>query len=149
MTIQLTGSKDFPVPPEQTFRLLTDPDALIKAMPGLKSLNKRTETSYDAELEVGVAGIKGVYKGSLEMRDVLPGEGYRMTVNGEGPMGFMEADVQVALTPVGESGTRLKYDGTAKVGGTVAGVGQRVLSGVAKFITNQFFNGLLKQATSR
>jgi hypothetical protein len=41
-------------------------------------------------------------------------------------------------------GTELHYSGTANVGGTIAGVGQRVLSGVANIIIGQFFSALAK-----
>ena len=144
--MQLSGSKSFPTSPAQTYALLTNPDVLMRAMPGLKSLTARSATLYEAVIEVGVAAIKGTYQGTLEMKDVTPGQGYRMVVHGEGALGFMDADVRVDLVENEASGTDLTYEGEAKVGGTVAGVGQRVLSGVAKLIINQFFNGLLKEA---
>jgi carbon monoxide dehydrogenase subunit G len=129
----------------ETYQLLTDPAVITEAMPGLKSLNAESPTLYKAVMEVGVAGIKGVYEGQLEMTDVDPGNHYRLLIKGEGPMGFMESDVMVTLTEEGE-GTKVAYNGEAKVGGKVAGVGQRMLSGVAKLIINQFFNGVLKIA---
>ncbi|MCL6599165.1 CoxG family protein [Alicyclobacillus macrosporangiidus] len=144
--MQIAGTKDFPTSPIQTFQLLTDPDAIVKAMPGMKSLQAKSDSLYEAEMEVGVAGIKGSYQGTLEMLDVVPGERYRLKVNGEGAMGFMEADVTVRLNELPTGGTQVAYDGEAKVGGVVAGVGQRVLSGVARFLINQFFNGLVKES---
>ncbi|MBX6351710.1 MAG: carbon monoxide dehydrogenase subunit G [Thermoflavifilum sp.] len=144
--MKISGNKAFPTHPQQTYALLTDPDALVQAMPGMKSLTARSETLYEAEMEVGVAGIKGSYQGTLEMKDVVPGERYRLVVHGEGPMGFMDADVAVRIEPAAPSGSLVTYDGEATVGGTVAGVGQRVLSGVAKFLINQFFNNLVKAA---
>jgi len=39
--------------------------------------------------------------------------------------------------------------GIAEVGGVVAGVGQRVLSGVAKFLAGSFFRALEKQIDER
>jgi len=146
--MQISGSKHFPTSPQQTYSLLTNREVLMRAMPGLKSLEPKSETYYNAELEIGVAGIKGRYKGYLELQDVRPGEGYKMVLHGEGPMGFMDSTVLVSLEPAsgGEDGTELTYSGDAKVGGTVAGVGQRMLSGVAKLIIGQFFNGLQKEA---
>jgi carbon monoxide dehydrogenase subunit G len=144
--MRLSGSKEFPTNPQQTYELLTNPDAIVQAMPGMKRLTARSETLYEAEMEVGVAGIKGSYQGTLEMKDVVPGERYRLVVHGEGPMGFMDADVGVRIEAREAGGSVIMYDGEATVGGTVAGVGQRVLSGVAKFLINQFFNNLVKSA---
>lgn len=143
--MQLSGNKVFPTSPGQTFALLTNPDVIIRCMPGLKSLKPVGNNQFDAELEVGVPGIKGAYQGNLQLADINPGESYRMRVTGEGPMGFMESEVQVRLVE-DEEGTQVNYQGEAKVGGTVAGVGQRMLSGVAKLLINQFFNGVVKEA---
>ncbi|KPV42753.1 SRPBCC family protein [Alicyclobacillus ferrooxydans] len=143
--MQLEGTKAFPTAPMATYELITNPDAIQRAMPGLKELRAVSDTSYEARMEVGVAGIKGVYDGTLDMADVVPGESYRLIVKGEGPMGFMDADVAVQIR-ASDAGTAVSYQGEAKVGGTVAGVGQRMLSGVAKFIINQFFNALVKEA---
>ncbi|MCL6594020.1 MAG: carbon monoxide dehydrogenase subunit G, partial [Alicyclobacillus sp.] len=142
---QIAGSKDFPTTPAQTYELLTNPEVIVRSMPGVKSLKAVSETQYEAEMEVGVAGIKGNYQGKLEMADVVPGERYTLRVNGEGPLGFVEAEVKIALASI-EGGCRVTYDGEAKVGGTVAGVGQRVLAGVARFLINQFFNSVVAEA---
>lgn len=145
MVVHLSGEKQFPAGPAETYQLLTDPSVISKAMPGLKSLEEDGANHYKAVMEVGVAGIKGTYDGEMEMSDIAPGEHFKLLLKGEGPMGFMEADVSVSLTEEGE-GTKVTYDGEAKVGGKVAGVGQRMLSGVAKLLVNQFFSGVLKVA---
>lgn len=144
----ISGTKDFPTSAEDTFKLLTNPDVIVNAMPGMKSLEHITESSFKASMEVGVGGIKGVYDGQLEMKDVNPGKGYRLIVHGEGQLGFMDADVQISLAP-NDNGTTVSYKGEAKVGGTVAGVGQRMLSGVARMLINQFFNGIVKAANEQ
>lgn len=146
--MRLEGSKAFPTDKAVTYDLITNPASISRAMPGLKELRPVSDTSYEAKMEVGVAGIKGVYDGTLDMADVVPGESYRLLVKGEGPMGFMDADVAISLAEADGGGAVVNYAGDAKVGGTVAGVGQRMLSGVAKLIINQFFNGLVKQAKS-
>jgi len=143
--MQLEGTKSFPTDAITTYNVLTNPDSIQRAMPGLKHLDAKSESVYEAKMEVGVAGIKGSYDGTLEMTDVHPGDHYRLLVHGEGSMGFMEADVLVELKDNG-NGTDVRYAGDAKVGGTVAGVGQRMLGGVAKLIINQFFNALVKEA---
>lgn len=143
--MHISGEKSFPTSPMATYELLTDPSVIMKAMPGLKSLDEESDNRYKAQMEVGVAGIKGRYDGELEMTDSIPGEQYRLVIKGEGSMGFMESDVIVTLTPEGE-GTKVAYNGEANVGGKVAGVGQRMLSGVAKLLINQFFSGVLKAA---
>ncbi|WP_067923428.1 SRPBCC family protein [Alicyclobacillus shizuokensis] len=144
--MKIAGSKAFPTDPIRTYELLVDPEVISRAMPGVKSLEKKSDSLYEATMEVGVAGIKGSYQGTLELLDVEPGSRYRLVVHGEGPMGFMDADVAVSMAATEAGGSEVAYEGEAKVGGTVAGVGQRVLAGVAKFLIGQFFNGVVKEA---
>ena len=46
--------------------------------------------------------------------------------------------------PATDKATLLRYAGSAEVGGVAAGVGQRVLSGVAKYLVGRFFQALQK-----
>lgn len=145
--MQLSGQKTVDLSPSQTYNLLTDPAVLTKCIPGVKRLTALSEDKYEADLEIGVAGIKGRYKGVIEMADVKPGDSYRLLIKGEGPMGFLEANVAIRFVEQAK-GTDIIYEGDATVGGTVAGVGQRVLSGVAKLLIGQFFNAVVKEAAA-
>ncbi len=147
--MRVSGTKTFPTSPMKTYQLLVNPDVIVKAMPGLKSLNQVSESLYEADIEIGVAGIKGRYQGSIEMKDIVAPEKYTLVVKGEGPMGFMEAEVALALAAGEGESTIVTYDGDAKVGGTVAGVGQRVLAGVSKLMINQFFSGIEREAKAQ
>lgn len=147
--MRVSGTKTFPISPSKAYQLLVNPDVIVKAMPGLKSLKQVSESFYEADIEIGVAGIKGRYQGSIAMKDIVEPEKYTLAVKGEGPMGFMEAEVGLVLTADEGDGTVVHYDGEAKVGGTVAGVGQRVLSGVSKLLINQFFAGIEREAKAQ
>ena len=48
----------------------------------------------------------------------------------------------------GDGKSTISYEADGDVGGLVAGVGQRVLMGVAKHLTRQFFTSLKKQFTN-
>ena len=52
------------------------------------------------------------------------------------------ADVKVSRSPTPTATTRLDYDADAVVGGMIGGVGQRVLSGVAKKTAGEFFQAV-------
>ena len=54
----------------------------------------------------------------------------------------MQADVRVTLADAGGGTTRLDYDADAVVGGMIGGVGQRVLTGVAKKTAGEFFKAV-------
>jgi hypothetical protein len=54
----------------------------------------------------------------------------------------VRATVTIELAPDGDSSTVLTYSADAVVGGPVAGVGQRMITGVAKRMAAQFFTAV-------
>lgn len=145
--MDIKGHKIINASPSICYRLLTDPEILIRTMPGLKSMEAVNEGNdqgkYNAELEVGVAAIRGHYSGTMTIEDPVENESYRLMLDGQGPGGFVVINMTVRFEQVAE-GCDVIYEGEAKVGGTVAGVGQRMLSGIASFILNQFFGNVAK-----
>lgn len=142
--MKIAGHKLIDASSAQCYRVLTDPDILVKTMPGLKSMREQEDGRYRAELEMGVAAIRGRYAGVMAIEDTMPNQSYRLVMEGQGPGGFVHVNMQVRFDEHA-SGCDVAYDGEAKVGGTVAGVGQRMLSGVASFIVNQFFNNVARE----
>ena len=139
--MKLDGSYVFNAPPERVFALLLDPEALRSCVPGCEKLEPDGEDSYIATLKVGVAAIRGTYNGRIRLTDRVPPTSYTMNVEGSGGPGFVRGVAQVTLVPEGEA-TRVNVNADGQVGGTVAGVGQRMLGGVAKMLMNQFFDCL-------
>jgi hypothetical protein len=64
-----------------------------------------------------------------------------MHASGAGAPGNVRATVTINLTPTSD-GTALTYSADAVVGGPVAGVGQRMMTGVAKRMAGQFFKAI-------
>jgi hypothetical protein len=146
--MDLNGHKTLEVPVARAYEIMTDPVVLTRTMPGLESLTAREPGVFDAQLELGVAAIKGRYEGEMRMVDADPPRSYRMVMEGQGPKGFVSVNMQVTLTPADTNPdfTDVHYEGEAHVGGAVAGVGQRVLGGVASLIMGKFFSALAKEA---
>jgi carbon monoxide dehydrogenase subunit G len=63
-----------------------------------------------------------------------------MRVEGSGGPGFVRGEARIELRPAAGGGTVVQVYGEGQVGGTVAGVGQRMLSGVAKMLMKQMFD---------
>jgi carbon monoxide dehydrogenase subunit G len=61
-----------------------------------------------------------------------------MTVSGAGSVGFVNGEGTIRLNSTG-SGTDVSYFGDVSAGGPIASVGQRMISGAARMIIDQFF----------
>lgn len=149
MPLELKGEQVLPTGREKLWALLNDPDVLAGAIPGCNAVRKIDVDRYEMGLKLQVANVSGDYVGEVSIRDKREPEHYVLAVQGQGSIGFMKGSAVFDLEPQGESATLLKYAGSAEVGGVVAGVGQRVLSGVAKFLLGRFFKALQQQIEAR
>ena len=132
----------FPGPPQQVWELLLSQDALRECTPGVETLTETSPDHFDAVMKVGIAAIKGTYKGKLAIVDKAPPSSYTLQVEGSGGPGIVKGTARIVLEPDGEA-TRLHVAGEGQVAGMLAGVGQRMLPGVAKMLMNQFFKCLI------
>ncbi len=136
--LKIDGTYTFNAPRERVWQVLLDPKVLAQCVPGCESLNEIAPDKYEAIMKVGVASVKGTYKGKVSIKDKQAPSHYVLSGEGSGGPGFMQGDVAVDLEEK-DGQTLLKYSTDAKVGGLIASIGQRMLNGVAKMMLDQFF----------
>jgi carbon monoxide dehydrogenase subunit G len=137
--VKVNGSATLHAPREQVWAALNDPAVLVRTIPGCHQLEQVGPDAYRMTLSAGVASIKGSYQGDVALTDQEQPGAFTLRASGAGAPGTVSADVRVTLSE-GDSGTtRLEYDAHAVVGGMIGGVGQRVLTGVAKKTAGEFF----------
>ena len=144
-SMKVEGAYTFPGSPEQVWDLLLDPESLRQCIPGAETLTETSPDHWDAVLKVGVAAIKGTYKGKVAIVEKQPPTMYTLQVEGSGGPGFVKGSAKISLEGNGDT-TSVKVEGDGQVGGMLAGVGQRMLPGVAKMLMNQFFECLISKS---
>ena len=137
--MKVTGSATLNAPREQVWAALNDPAVLVRTIPGCHRLEEVGPDAYRMTLTAGVASIKGSYQGDVALTDQDQPGAFTLRASGAGAPGTVSADVRVTLSESGAGTTRLDYDADAVVGGMIGGVGQRVLTGVAKKTAGEFF----------
>lgn len=142
--MKLGGSNTLPAPLDTVWKTINDPEALRRCTPGLQALKEIGPDTYEANLNIGIAAVKGTYSGTLTITDKQAPRHCKIVLEGKGGAGFMKGEGLVDLEPQGNE-TVLKWSGDIQVGGLIAGVGQRMLSGVAKMLIGQFFKCLEQQ----
>ncbi|WP_448641901.1 SRPBCC family protein [Geodermatophilus sp. URMC 63] len=140
--MNLDGSAVLHASPDRVWALLTDPEVLARTIPGCLSLQRTGEDAYRMDVAVGVGAVKGTYAGEVRLTDQRPPSSYVMHASGAGAPGNVRAKVAIELSPSDEGTTTLTYSADAVVGGPVAGVGQRMITGVAKRMAGQFFTAV-------
>jgi len=144
--VNLDGSAVLSATPDRVWSVLTDPAVLARTIPGCLSLEASGPDSYTMTVSAGVGAIRGTYAGKVRLSDMKPHASYVMHASGSGGPGSVRATVQVNLHADGEA-TQLTYSADAVVGGAVAGVGQRMITGVAKRMAGQFFSAIDAELT--
>lgn len=128
--------------PDTAYAAFHDPRILAATIPGVESFTPVDEQSYNVVLTMGVAAIKGTYKGSVAFSQEQAPTSFVLTAKGSGGPGTIGADISVALAPGEAGGTEVTWEADAVLGGAIGGVGQRMLSGVAKRIATKFFKDI-------
>jgi carbon monoxide dehydrogenase subunit G len=139
--VNLDGSAVLHADPEKVWSVITDPAVLARTIPGCESLEQVGTDEYRMQVAVGVGAIRGSYAGEVRLSDQNRPKSYVMHASGAGAPGNVRATVTINLTPTSD-GTALTYSADAVVGGPVAGVGQRMMTGVAKRMAGQFFKAI-------
>ena len=126
------------------WRLLNDPGVLGRITPGLKRLELIEPDGYRAIFHIKMGPIDTEFEGSMRVTEKVALEGYKLNVDVDAKIGIVNAEGLIGLREEGE-GTVVTFSGDAAMSGKLAQLGQRVMSGVGRLFTNQFFNGLEKE----
>ena len=136
--MNIEATHEIKAPRERVYAALVDPEVLRHAIPGCESLEKVDDNLYTATMKAGIGAIKGTFKGDVRLEDMRPPEHYRIVVQGKGGMGFAKGAADFDLEDK-DGGTLIRYSGEMHIGGSIAGVGQRMIQGAAKMMASQFF----------
>ncbi len=147
--MKLDGTADFPYDQATVWHALHDIGMLTRSIPGCKSMipDGDEQGAYRVVLALGVAAIKGEYEGKVRVHDVEFPNHYTLKAEGSGTPGYINLTVDCRLEP-SSKGTLLRWACDAEVGGLIAGIGGRVLTGISKFLANQFFKAFNAEMNS-
>jgi len=137
--MKIAGNATLHAPVEAVYAALRDPRVLVRTIPGCERLEQVGEDAYRMTVTAGVASIRGTYAGDVRLTDQRAPHGFVLRATGAGAPGTVSAEVAVELAAGDDGTTVLSYDADAVVGGMVGGVGQRLLSGVARKTAGEFF----------
>jgi hypothetical protein len=137
--MKISGSNVVAQPVDKVWDALLDPRVLVATIPGCERLETTGANAYAMTVTAGVAAIKGTYSGSCALTDLEEHDSLTMRLQGAGAPGTIDASVEVSFEDLGAEGTRISYEADAVVGGMVGGVGQRMLTSVAKRMAGEFF----------
>jgi carbon monoxide dehydrogenase subunit G len=137
--MQMTGQRLLPVPRQQAWDALNDPEMLKACIPGCDSIVQTDPNTFEVLMAARIGPVSARFKGRLTQSDVVEPESYTLAFDGQGGVaGFGKGTAGVRLTPV-DGGTMLDYEANAQVGGKIAQIGSRLVDAAAAKIADEFF----------
>jgi len=141
--MKLNGENIIQAPRMQVWEALNSADVLKETIPGAQSVEQTSVDEFEATVEIKIGPVKAKFKGKINLSDIDPPNGYKITGQGSGgTAGFAKGSAVVNLTDGDANTTKLVYDVDAQVGGKLAQVGQRLIQSASKTLADQFFNNL-------
>ncbi|MGH7796275.1 MAG: CoxG family protein [Candidatus Binatia bacterium] len=147
--MKIEGRFVFPTSSQEVWNLLTDPQSLQHCTPGCKQLTEIATDEFEATMEVGIGPIKGTFHGKILMKEKNPPRSYKLIIEGSGAAGFVRGESALTLQDEADDHTAVQVSGDGQVGGVMAGVGQRLVEGVAKQLMGQFFQCMQSRLAAR
>ena len=137
--MEITGERVLPQPREVVWAALIDPEVLGACVPGCKSFDRVSDNHYRAAMQADVGPVSASFSVEIRIVDPDPPRAYRLEGSAKAPIGFGRGQADVLLEEDGEGGTRLSYKAKLQLGGKLAQVGSRLLSGITRKIAAHFF----------
>jgi uncharacterized protein len=140
MAMTMNGEVQLAAPRDVVWAKLNDAEVLKQCIPGCEELNKTSDTEFNAVATIKIGPVKARFKGRVQLSDMDPPNGYKISGEGEGGVaGFAKGGAVVKLSDK-DGGTLLSYDVESQIGGKLAQLGQRLVQGTAKKLADDFFN---------
>lgn len=147
--MDINGEQRIPAPQSTVWEALNDPEALKASIPGCESVDKVSDTQFTARITMAVGPVKAKFSGDVTLSEIDAPNAYTITGKGSGgAAGFGKGSARVTLVPDG-SGTLLRYEAKASVGGKLAQIGQRLVDSAAKKMADEFFNNFTAYLTAK
>lgn len=146
--INVSDSYTFKVDQQSVWALLMNPDAIAKAIPGVKELIpvEGEAMTWRAAAKVGFVSLSGQYAGIIKVSEVDAPHQYRLTIKGEGQQSFIGGTALITLAyDVEKNETLVRWDGQVEISGTLVNLGPRLIAAGASALSQQFFQDLGKQ----
>jgi carbon monoxide dehydrogenase subunit G len=143
-SLMFEGTYELTVDQKTIWNFIIDPARIGKCLPDLKSLEVESENESIAIIRVGVGPIRTDFKFRIETVEKQPNSHLRLKSAGTGSGSSINLDVVIDLRER-LGGCTLFYKSDVKVGGIMAGLGQRLMKDTADKTIAGIFECIRKQ----
>ena len=148
MRLEFAGAPEILAPREEVWTRLMDPNFVAASAPGVESVEAVDPTHFRVISGIGVGPLRVGFQLEVELSDVVPLEGLRMTALGRASGSAIDTVSSVRLEPLDNGRTRLNWVATSTISGTVASLGPRLLESAARRLTEDFWTDFARRVSA-
>ena len=125
--MKVSGEKTFAAPRATVWRVLNDPTAMARTMPGVESFDVHDDRRWTANVKIplGLGGLK--MKVDMDKVEERPPDFAKLAMKGTGVGAMMRMETSFNLSDAAGGGTTMAWDADVHIAGPVGSMGQRVL----------------------
>jgi carbon monoxide dehydrogenase subunit G len=144
--MRLEGSAAIQAPLEQVWKFLTDAHQISQCAPGLQSMEVVTpDQKFKAVGSIGFGTVKLNFTADVEWLELDPMQKAKVKAHATAPGSAIDVVAEMAFREESGDSTDLGWVAEVTVVGTIASLASRMMGGVAKRVTNAFFDCVKKQ----
>jgi len=143
--MNLQGDRTFAASRETIWRVLNDPAAMARTMPGVENFDVHDERRWTANVKIplGLGGLRmKIDMNKVEEREP---EFAKLDVKGTGVGALLRMATSFELADGPEGGTAMHWSADVRIAGPVGSMGQRVLQPIVNQQVSQVLSALEKQ----
>ncbi|WP_085902332.1 SRPBCC family protein [Kiloniella majae] len=146
--MKMEGQQLIPAPQQKVWEALNDPEILKNSIPGCETVEKTSDTEFQASMTAKFGPVKAKFKGQVTLSDLNPPNSYTLSGEGKGgAAGFGKGEAKISLQSQ-DGQTLLNYSVNAKVGGKLAQIGSRLVDSAAKKMADDFFHAFSQNVST-
>ncbi|MBW8771204.1 MAG: carbon monoxide dehydrogenase subunit G [Gemmatimonadetes bacterium] len=132
MRLETSGVHEIDAPVAAVWSNLNDPTFVAAAAAGVESVEPIDATQYRVVALLGVGSISLRFTLHVQLHDIEPLVGLRMSVQGAAPGSAMRVEAAATLTSNDLGATRLAWTVASDVHGKIVSIGARMLQGAMR-----------------
>lgn len=148
MIMEFEGEITINADKERIWELISDPEMLVKCVPGAKEVNRVSENKYTGVIQRGLAGVNVTLDGEVEMTELNPPDDIVAEASGQDTRtnSRMDATAEMTITEVDENESTLSYYIDMDFTGRLATLGSRIVKRKINSDINTYFDNLQEMA---
>jgi carbon monoxide dehydrogenase subunit G len=125
--MNVSGERTFAAPREAVWRVLNDPAAMAKTMPGVESFDVHDDRRWTANVKIplGLGGLR--MKVDMEKVEEREPDHASLKIKGNGVGALLSMNTSFDLAEADAESTVMKWAAEVKIAGPVGSMGQRVI----------------------